>query len=252
MTVKISIITATYNSQSTIADTLASVAKQGYDDIEHIIIDGASKDDTLKIVSQFPHVSEVISEPDNGIYDAMNKGVNAATGDIIGILNSDDYYTDEQVIPKVIMAFQQNNSQSVYGDLQYVDKDDTDKVVRNWKSGEFDRSNLTKGWMPPHPTFFLKREVYEQSGPFNLDFKIGADVEFILRTLGKDRITTSYIPEVLVKMRTGGESNRSLRNRMQLLKEYHKAYKINKLEYKFYTIPYRILSKIPQFFNKKS
>ncbi len=248
---KISIITITYNSGKTVEDTLKSVAAQSYQNIEHLVIDGASTDNTLDIVRSFPNV-KVISEPDKGIYDAMNKGVKAASGDIIGILNSDDYYTDTEVISKVITAFNDTHSQSVYGDLQYVDKENTDVVVRNWVSGDFNRKNLTMGWMPPHPTFFLKREVYENSGIFNLDFKIGADVEFILRTLGKDQITTHYIPEVLVKMRTGGESNRSLKNRFQLLKEYHKAYKLNKLEYKFYTIPYRIISKIPQFFNLKS
>lgn len=247
---KVSLITATYNSQATITDALKSVASQDYTNIEHIIVDGASKDKTLKIVSQYSHVSKVISEPDKGIYDAMNKGISMATGDVVGILNSDDYYTDGSVISKVMSVFKGKNSDSVYGDLQYVDKDNTDRVIRNWISGEFKPAKLTKGWMPPHPTFFVKKEVYEKSGKFDLDFKIGADVEFILRTLGKDRISTNYIPEVLVKMRTGGESNRSLKNRMRLLKEYHMAYKLNKLEYKFYTIPYRLLSKIPQFFKK--
>ncbi|MGK0366737.1 MAG: glycosyltransferase involved in cell wall biosynthesis [Saprospiraceae bacterium] len=246
----ITIITATYNSGKTIRDTIESVKSQNYSNIEHIIVDGASKDNTLAIVKEYDHIQKIISEPDKGIYDAMNKGISMATGDIVGILNSDDYYTDNSIITKVVSAFKTNDTDSVYGDLQYVDKDNTDKIIRNWVSGEFKSSNLTKGWMPPHPTFFVKKGVYEKSGKFNLDFKIGADVEFILRTLGKDKISTNYIPEVLVKMRTGGESNRSLKNRMQLLKEYHKAYKLNKLEYKFYTIPYRLLSKIPQFFKK--
>ena len=248
---KISIITVTYNSAKTVRDTLESVKNQDYKDIEHIIVDGVSKDDTLKIISEYPSVSKVISEPDKGIYDAMNKGIRAATGDIIGILNSDDFYFDTHVISSIVDVFQKNeNVQSVYGDLIYVDATDTNKIVRYWKPGKASINKIYHYfWQPPHPTFFVKKEVYNKYGLFNLEYKIGADVEFLLRVLYKYRITTFYLPLLMVKMREGGASNKNVANRKTLIKEYYKMFREHQLPKTFYTIPFRFASRLLQFMN---
>ncbi|HVW61765.1 MAG TPA: glycosyltransferase family 2 protein, partial [Puia sp.] len=158
---KISIITATYNSAATVEDTLACVSGQRYTDIEHIIVDGRSSDRTLEIVAQFPHVAKIISEKDKGIYDAMNKGIGMATGDVVGILNSDDMYTDPQVLSHVAEAFLDPGVMTVYADLQYVHADNPEKILRTWNSGPYRKKNFYYGWMPPHPTFFVRKEVYE-------------------------------------------------------------------------------------------
>lgn len=247
---KVSIITATYNSAATVRDTLESVKQQNYDNIEHIIIDGASKDETLRIVEEYEHVAKVISEPDKGIYDAMNKGVQQATGEVVGILNSDDFFASSSSVFKIMNTIQTQGVDCVYGDLVYVDEEETDKIIRYWKSEEYDINNFLKGWQPPHPTFYVKKAVYDQYGLYDLSYKIGADTEFLIRVLNKHRISVAYIPEVLVNMRMGGASNENLNNRWTLIKEYHRAYKKNEVPYRFYTIPYRLLSKIPQYFAK--
>lgn len=244
---KISIITATYNSSKTVTDTLKSVALQTYPNIEHIIIDGASKDNTLEIVKQFPHVAKVVSEPDKGIYDAMNKGIKLATGDVIGILNSDDFYANENIISKVVQYFDNFKTDALYGDLQYVDGIDTQKVVRYWKSGQYDKDNFYNGWMPPHPTFFVRKNVYEKYGLFNISLKSAADYELMLRLLLRYEISSCYLPEVLVKMRTGGQSNMSLKNRLKAHEEDKIAWKQNNLKPKFYTFAFKPLSKLVQF-----
>ncbi|RYG51890.1 MAG: glycosyltransferase, partial [Chitinophagaceae bacterium] len=182
---KVSIITACYNSAATVRDTLQSVAEQDYPEVEHIIIDGKSSDDTLRVLCDFPHVGTVVSEKDSGIYDAMNKGVRHATGDIVGILNSDDLYTSSNVISRVMKEFEDDSVDAVYADLQYVKFHDTSKVVRTWRSGGFSKSKFYYGWMPPHPTFFVRRQVYEQVGNFNLSLRSAADYEFMLRVLLK-------------------------------------------------------------------
>ena len=246
----ISIITASYNSAATIGDTLQSVSMQNYDNIEHIIIDGASSDNTLEIVSYFPHVSKVISEKDNGIYDAMNKGVAQATGDVVGILNSDDVYTDRYVISKVMNEFEKKNADVVYADLQYVKFNDLQKVTRTWHSGKFSKRKFYYGWMPPHPTFFVRREVYEKIGSFNSSLRSAADYEFMLRVLLKNDFKVSYIPEVLVKMRTGGMSNATLRHRLRANREDREAWRINNITPYFFTIPFKPLRKVLQFIFK--
>lgn len=246
----ISIITASYNSAATIGDTLQSVSMQNYDNIEHIIIDGASSDNTLEIVSYFPHVSKVISEKDNGIYDAMNKGVAQATGDVVGILNSDDVYTDRYVISKVMNEFEKKNADVVYADLQYVKFNDLQKVTRTWHSGKFSKRKFYYGWMPPHPTFFVRREVYEKIGNFNSSLRSAADYEFMLRVLLKNDFKVSYIPEVLVKMRTGGMSNATLRHRLRANREDREAWRINNITPYFFTIPFKPLRKVLQFIFK--
>lgn len=247
---KISIITACYNSSSTIGDTLQSVSMQTYKDIEHIIVDGASSDNTLEIVSYFPHVSKVVSEKDQGIYDAMNKGVALATGDVIGILNSDDVYVDRYVISKVMKEFEKDNTDAVYADLQYVKFNDLDKVTRTWHSGSFSKRKFYYGWMPPHPTFFVKREVYEKIGNFNCTLRSAADYEFMLRALLKNNFKARYIPEVLVKMRTGGMSNASIGHRLRANREDREAWRINNIRPYFFTIPFKPLRKVLQFIFK--
>lgn len=247
---KISIITATYNSEKTIADTLRSVAEQNYPNIEHIIIDGASKDNTLVIVEKYPHVKKVISEPDKGIYDAMNKGIQMASGDIIGILNSDDFYPDNKIIEKVVNTINNYNIESIYGDLNYVSENNPEKIVRTWKAKDFRKENFLKGWMPPHPTFFVKKEVYHKLGAFDLDLKSSADYELMLRFLYKHNVSTAYIPEVLVHMRAGGQSNASIKNRLLANKEDMLAWTKNGLKPKFYTTYLKPIRKIGQFIRR--
>lgn len=244
----ISIITATYNSVATVRDTLESVRSQEYKDIEHIVVDGASTDPTLEIISQYPHVAKVVSEKDKGIYDAMNKGISLASGAIVGILNSDDFYYDSGVIRKVMNAFG-NGVDAVYGDLQYVKQDATDRVTRMWHSGSFSKKKFYFGWMPPHPAFFVRKKVYDEIGAFNLSLRSAADYEFMLRALVKHNYQPAYIPEVLVKMRTGGASNATLRHRLRANAEDRRAWQINGLNPFIFTIPFKPLRKIFQFIN---
>ena len=247
---KISIITACYNSAATIGDTLQSVAMQSFDDIEHIIVDGASSDNTLEIVSYFPHVSKVVSEKDQGIYDAMNKGIAMATGEVIGILNSDDVYTNRYALSKVMKEFQKDDTDAVYADLQYVKYNDLQKVTRTWHSGSFSKRKFYYGWMPPHPTFFVRSHVYEQVGKFNCSLKSAADYEFMLRVLLKNHFKARYIPEVLVKMRTGGISNAKLTHRIRANREDREAWRINNVTPYFFTISFKPLRKVLQFLFK--
>jgi glycosyltransferase involved in cell wall biosynthesis len=244
---KISIITATYNSAATVRDTLTCIASQQHPNIEHIIVDGVSKDNTLAIVGEFSHIAKTISEKDKGIYDAMNKGVQLATGEVIGILNSDDFYTNAEVLTKVAVAFNDPAVEAVYGDLQYVKADNTDIVTRTWKSGMFKKKNLYYGWMPPHPTFFVRRHVYEKCGLFNTTLRSAADYELMLRVLLKFNTRVQYIPEVLVKMRAGGMSNASLKNRLRANKEDAMAWKLNGLKPYFFTMWFKPLRKVLQF-----
>jgi len=248
---KVSIITISYNSAETIEDTIKSVVSQDYKNIEYIIIDGASKDDTLSIVEKYKdQIAKVISEKDKGIYDAMNKGVEQATGDIIGILNSDDYYYDQSVISEVVRLFETKKTDGLYADLVYVDREDSDKVIRYWKSGEYSPGKFLKGWMPPHPTFFVTKEVYSNFGLYNTDLRSAADYEFMLRVIHKHKISLSYMPRILTKMRVGGMSNVSLKNRWRANMEDRRAWKINGITPRWYTLTLKPLSKLLQFLNK--
>jgi len=244
---KISIITATYNSSLTVRDTLNSIQNQDYPDIEHIIVDGKSTDGTVKIVSEFNHVSKIISEKDKGIYDAMNKGIAASTGDVIGILNSDDIYNSTQILSTVAHAFSNSDVKTSYGDLQYVQTNNLNKVVRTWKAGNFSKRNFYYGWMPPHPTFFVRRDVYDKVGLFNISLRSASDYELMLRILIKHAISTHYIPQVIVKMRAGGMSNASFKNRINANKEDRLAWKLNGLEPHFFTLYAKPIRKISQF-----
>jgi len=245
---KVTIITPTFNSAATVRDTLQSVAAQSYGAIEHIIVDGRSQDETLEFISAFPHVSKVISEQDLGIFDAMNKGITQAQGDIIGILNSDDIYSSSEVIQQVVQIFQTTSSDALYANLVYTRREDTSKVVRRWVSGNYARTNFYRGWMPPHPTFFVKRSIYEQFGKYNLDFKNAADYELMLRFLFKENIKVTYLPIELVRMRVGGASNRSLRSRISSNRMDALAWKVNGLKPKWYTFIRKPLSKLKQYF----
>ena len=210
---KISIITVCYNSEKTIGDTLRSVFEQKYENIEHIIIDGGSTDRTLAVVATAgAHVAKIVSEPDNGIYDAMNKGIALATGDVVGFINADDFYPGPTVLAVVASAFESCVADCCYGDLCYVKQEDVSKTVRYWRSAPFTLGLFGRGWCPPHPTFFVRREVYKRLGGFDLSFKIAADFELMARYLEAAHITSLYIPQVLVKMRLGGTTNRSLIN----------------------------------------
>lgn len=246
----ISIITATYNSSATIGDTLRSIREQDYPHIEHVIVDGSSTDDTVSIARQYPHVSRIVSDRDDGIYDAMNKGIAIVSGEVIGILNSDDVYLHSKVLSKVMEAFRDPSVDVVYGDLQYVKYDDLNKVTRTWKSGTFTKKKFYYGWMPPHPAFFVRKKVYKHSGTFNLSLRSAADYEFMLRVLLKYDHHVRYIPEVLVKMRTGGMSNASFGHRMRANREDREAWRLNNIKPYFFTIPFKPLRKLYQFIVK--
>ncbi|MDH5548096.1 MAG: glycosyltransferase [Gammaproteobacteria bacterium] len=245
---KISVITAVYNNEKNIESCIRSVLSQDYENIEYIVIDGNSSDSTLaKIRNWSSKIDSIISEPDSGIYDALNKGIKASTGDIIAFLHSDDIYENNLVLSKVANAFLQNNSDSVYGDLVYISNNNSSRVLRKWKSGSYSKRKLLFGWMPPHPSLFIKRSVYEKYGVFNTSLQIAADYDIILRFFGKHSITSTYIDRTLVKMRVGGISNRSLKSIIQKTKEDLKAIKRNNVGNPT-TILFKNLQKIPQFF----
>jgi glycosyltransferase involved in cell wall biosynthesis len=246
---KVSIITVCYNAERTIADALQSVASQSHDDIEHIVIDGASTDDTMAIVEHYrEQLSVVVSEPDKGIYDAMNKGIALASGDIIGILNADDVYAKDHVIERVVEAFVADDTlQAVYGDLVYVSADDPDKVVRYWKSRPYAEGLFEHGWMPAHPTFFVRRDVYRQYGDFDLDFGIQSDFELCMRFIAIKQIKTRYLPGVMVRMRMGGVTNNSVRNVIKGNIEAYRACRKHGLPVTPLFIVKKVISRIPQF-----
>jgi len=248
---KFSLITVGYNSSHTIADTIESVLSQTYPDIEYIIIDGNSTDNTMEIVkaydSKFNGRLHWISKPDNGLYDAMNKGIKMATGDIIGIINSDDLFCDNEAISKVVSVFENNYKlEGVYADLYYVAQDDTNKIIRKWVTGT--QKPFNSGWHPAHPTLYLKCDVYNKYGIFDLNFRLAADFEIMLRFLDNYKIKIAYLPESFVKMRLGGETNKSIQNiynqNIECIKSFEKnKIKVNKLLYPFK----RLIPKLLQY-----
>jgi len=247
---KVSIITVVFNSQATIKDAISSVLNQTYKNLEYIIVDGGSTDGTLDRVGQYGNkISKIISEPDKGIYDAMNKGIKLASGDVIGILNSDDIYADGGVIENVVNKMNDTGAALCYGDLVYVDKDNTEKVIRNWKSGIYNEESFKKGWMPPHPTVFVKRWVYEKYGVFNLSLPIASDFEILFRLMGKHKIESCYIPRVLVKMRLGGESNKSIFNVIKQNLVIMRILKENKIRISPFFLFSKIKDKLKQFWS---
>ena len=245
---KISIITTTYNSVKTAEDTIKSVLNQVGAEIEYIIMDGGSTDGTLEIINKYQdRIIRVVSEKDGGMYDAMNKGIKMATGDIVGILNSDDFYATNDIIKNVADKFEETGVDCVWGDLIYVQDKDLDTPWRIWKSSPYQPGAFQKGWHPPHPAFFVKREVYEKYGLFRTDLSTAADFELMLRFLEKNKISSAYIPQVLVKMRTGGQSNKSIYNRLRAIWYSYKAFKLNGLKVSPLFIFRKPLFKLSQF-----
>lgn len=250
MPAKISIVTVTRNSAATIEDAILSVAKQSYPRVEHIIIDGASTDGTLDIINRHRNkFSMMISEPDRGIYDAMNKGIRLATGDVVGFLNADDVYSNENVLGEMAETFEDPTVDACYGDLVYMDEL-LSRVVRYWKSRPYRDGLFEKGWMPAHPTFFVRRAVFERYGDFDPAFRLQSDFDLTMRFLSICKIKSVYLPKVLVKMRLGGATNRSAAN---VIKGNIEAYRIcrkNGLRVTPFFIVTKILSRVPQFFSK--
>lgn len=244
---KISIITVCYNAEDTIGDTIQSVLSQDYKDVEYIIVDGKSTDRTLEIIQSINNGIKLISEKDQGMYDAMNKGINIASGDVIGILNADDIYKNSQVLTKVMDAFKANVS-IVYGDIEYVKYDDLSNVVRKWKAGVFRTGKFKWGWMPPHPGFFVKKSCYESFGLFNLNLSTSADYELMLRMLEVHHLSCNYIPKTITSMRVGGASNSSLKNRLIANRNDKKAWTIHPINPFWFTFILKPLRKLPQFF----
>lgn len=248
---KISIITISFNSENTIKETIESVLSQDYKNIEYIIIDGNSTDKTKSIIGSYRgKISYFVSEKDNGIYDAMNKGIKSSTGDIIGILNSDDFYMNNSVISEVVDKITKCNSDTLYADLLYVNPEDTNIIKRYWKSGEFNRVKFEKGWMLPHPTFFVKKEIYNKFGLYSDKLKSAADYEMILRLLYKNNVSTTYLNKITVKMRDGGYSNQSFWSRIKGNKEDIKSWKMNNLKAPTFLRIRKPLSKISQYIKK--
>lgn len=247
---KISIITVSYNSAATIKDTIQSIASQNHPNVEHIVIDGASKDATVEIVRASQSVARMVSEPDKGIYDAMNKGISLASGDVIGTLNADDFYVDETVLSQVAEVFADPNVEACYADLVYVRQADTSKIVRYWQSQNYRYGLFRRGWMPAHPTFFVRKSVYEELGNFDLEYKLQADFELTMRFLEIYRINTKYVPRIWVKMRMGGASNQSIFNVIKGNVEAYKACKKNHVPISIAFNFVKVFSRIPQFFRR--
>ncbi|WP_289040661.1 glycosyltransferase family 2 protein [uncultured Zobellia sp.] len=245
---KISVITVCFNSIATLETTILSVKNQTYEDIEYIVVDGNSTDGSVEMIKKYDKViSKWSSEPDKGLYDAMNKGVLMATGEVIALINSDDLFCDNRALEKVMQLFSERpNLKSVYADLYYVAQNNTDKIVRKWKSGQ--QQSFQSGWHPAHPTFYAKKELYMQYGMFNLNFKLAADFELMLRFLEKHQISTYYLQEYLVKMRLGGATNQSLKNILEGNKECLRAFKTNRLKVNSLMYPLRrTIPKLLQF-----
>jgi glycosyltransferase involved in cell wall biosynthesis len=246
---KFSIITVSYNAVASIEACVLSVLSQDYPDVEYIVVDGDSNDGTLGVLEKYKHrFANYLSERDEGLYHALNKGIALATGDVIGILHADDFYTTSSVLSQYAKVFEKERCDAVYSDLYYVDAIDITKIVRKWKSGYYTPGAFLNGWMPPHPTFFVKREVYQRLGNFNREFKTAADYELMLRFIHKNQIKLSYLPEYTIKMRTGGQSNSSIKNRIRANREDRKAWEVNGLRPRFYTLYFKPLRKILQFF----
>ncbi len=248
---KISIITVTYNSEQTIRTTLDSVAKQTWHEIEHIIIDGSSSDRTLEIVKEFPHVSLVISEKDEGIYDAMNKGIRESSGDVIGFLNSDDWFYSDSVVAEIHNGFHLNVD-AVYGDLVFVKNELDTTPKRIWISEPYKNKAFLSGWVPPHPTFYAKKSVYLQYGLFNSELMFAADFDIMCRFLEKERIVTNYLPGYKVKMRLGGATTKNITNIIKGNIEIYKSLRANSLGPGLSFIIKKILLKMKQLNVSKS
>ncbi len=246
---KVSIITVTYNSSKYLSDCINSVVKQRYPDIEHIVVDGGSTDGTIAIIKQFePHITKWVSEKDNGMYHAINKGMEMATGDVVGILNSDDILASDDVISSIAESFIKYKVDSVYGDLTYVDQKDITKILRFWKGGSYNRNRFVYGWMPAHPTFYLRRELVEKYGGYESHYYTAADYEFMSRYLYFHRISAYYLPKLVVKMRIGGASNGSLSRRLRANRRDYLAMRKNQVPFPFLASVLKPLIKLHQYY----
>ena len=243
---KVSIITISFNAMVTIKKTLLSVANQSYKDIEHIIVDGNSKDNTIDICKSYLHISKIISEPDKGVYDAFNKGIKLATGDVIGFLNADDVFFNENSVQEIVNTFSNKEIDIVYGNLDYINKEG--KVIRNWISRPYQKGLVKKAWMPAHPTFYCKKEVYDRLGGYNDSFKIAGDFELCLRFLEINNIPSFYLNKKIVKMLVGGISNTGLKSKLTIFKEELRAFKINDISVNPVLFFLYKLKKVKQFF----
>lgn len=249
---KVTIITVCYNSVAHIEDAINSVANQDYKDIEHIVIDGDSKDGTQEILRKYSDKLAVwISEPDRGIYDAMNKGIEKATGDIIGILNSDDFYFDDHVISQVVEAFSDPKIEAVFGDLIFVDPKNLDRTVRTYSSRKWHPERFAKGYMPAHPTVFIKRKFYEKHGLFEIDYEIAADYEMLIRLFYVHKLNYKYLPIKMVKMRKGGASSNGLRSNITLNNEIIRACRKHGIKTSVLKIYPKYFNKMFELFNHK-
>jgi len=246
---KVTIITVTYNSSKYLEDCINSVVKQNYPDIEHIVVDGGSTDGTIDIIKKFEsHISKWISEKDNGMYDALNKGMKMATGEVIGILNSDDVLASEDVITEIVNSFAKYKVDSVYGDLTYVEQNNTEKILRFWKGGEYNRNRFVYGWMPAHPTFYIRREVVNELGGYESHYFTAADYEFMSRYLYRYRVSAHYLPKLVVKMRSGGQSNGNLYRRLRANRRDYLAMKKNEIPFPFIASVLKPLIKLHQYY----
>ena len=246
---KVSLITVTYNSARYLEDCIHSVKNQDYHDIEHIIVDGKSTDGTVDIIKK--HSGEIanwISETDRGMYDAINKGIKLATGDIIGILNSDDVFASADVVTEIVGCFKEHGVDAVYGDLVYVQKNNINKVVRLWKGFSYKRLRFRYGWMPAHPTFYIQRKLIEEFGDYENHYFTAADYEFMARYLYRHKISARYLPKLIVKMRTGGQSNDTLKSRLRANRRDYLAMKKNRIPFPFLASILKPIIKLHQYY----
>ena len=245
---KISLITVTYNSEKYLSQCIESVQMQDYGDLEHIIIDGNSTDNTVSIIKKYEAgIAKWVSEPDNGMYDAINKGIAMATGEVVGLLNSDDILVSADVISCIAQTFKEQNTDSVYGDLEYVDKENTDKIYRVWKGQTYRRNLFKIGWMPGHPTFYIKKALIDKYGGYESHYFTAADYEFMARYLFKHKISSFYLPKLIVKMRRGGASNKSIYQRLRANRRDYLAMKKNNIPLPFIVSILKPLIKIHQY-----
>jgi glycosyltransferase involved in cell wall biosynthesis len=246
----ISIITVVYNGEKYLADCIQSVMAQTYPNIEYIIVDGGSTDRSLDIIAQYrSHITHFISEKDRGMYDALNKGIKMATGEVVGILNADDMLASTDVIESVASLFIRENPDAVYSNLNYVEPDNGDKIIRKWISKPFTKTSIIFGWMPAHPTFYVKRFLFANLGYYSLDYGSAADYELMVRFLFKNKVKTAFLNKLTVSMRIGGMSNASLKNRYKALINDYKALKANQVPMAFFTLVLKKISKITQYIN---
>lgn len=243
---KLSLVTVVYNAQDTIGQCIESVISQNYPDLEYIIIDGGSTDNTIQVINQYlPHINILVSESDGGIYDAMNKGIKLATGQVVGTLNADDYFADHEVLQTVAKAFEQQGTDIIYGDLDIIDGHN--RIIRKWRSRQCQSSSFNLGFMPPHPTFYCRPQLFEKFGFYNPEFGSAADYELMLRFMYRYKANSIYLKKVMVKMRTGGVSSKNLKNRIMAWKFDLKAIRKNKITFPVITLLLKPFRKIFQF-----